>query len=150
MELICDPAIWLLDMHPEEMKTCLLKSCYKDIHSNIILWPPDTENQLIGKDPDTGKDWGQEEKGVTENEMVGWHHWLNGYEFEQTLGDGEGRGSLACFSLWGHRVRHDLVTEQQQKEKNSNVNQLRMDKQRDICCLVIKRNEVLMHVATWM
>ena len=124
MELLCDPAIWLLDMHSKETKTCLLKSCYKDIHSNIILWPPDTENRLIGKDSDTGKDWGQEEKGVTENEMVGWHHWLNGYEFEQTLGDGEGQGSLACCSPWGRRVRHDLVTEQQQKEKNSNVNQL--------------------------
>ena len=124
MELLCDPAMWLLDMHSKETKTCLLKSCYKDIHSNIILWPPDTENRLIGKDSDTGKDWGQEEKGVTENEMVGWHHWLNGYEFEQTLGDGEGQGSLACCSPWGRRVRHDLVTEQQQKEKNSNVNQL--------------------------
>ena len=117
MELLCDPAIWLLDMHSKETKTFLLKSCYKDIHSNSILWPPDTENRLIGKDPDTGKDWGQEEKGVTENEMVGWHHWLNGYEFEQTLGDSEGQGSLACCSLWGRRVRHDLVTEKQQKEK---------------------------------
>ena len=52
-----------------------------------ILWPPDTKRRLIGKDPDTGKDWGQEKKRVTEDEMVGWHHWLNGYEFEQTPGD---------------------------------------------------------------
>ena len=53
---------------------------------------------LLEKDPDVGKDWGQEEKGVTEDEMVGWHHWLNGHEFEQTQGDSEGQGSLACRS----------------------------------------------------
>ena len=76
------------------------------------LWPPDAKSQLIGKDPDAGKDWGQEEKGTTEDDMVAWHHWLNGHEFEQTLGDGEGQGSLACCSAWGHN--HDLVTEQQQ------------------------------------
>ena len=68
-----------------------------------ILWPPDKKNWLIGKDPDAGKDWRQEEKGTTENEMVGWHHWLGGHEFEQTLGDGEGQGSLACCSPWGHK-----------------------------------------------
>ena len=56
---------------------------------------------LIGKDPDAGKDWRQEEKGATEDEMVGWHHWLNGHEFQQTLGDVEGQGSLACYSPWG-------------------------------------------------
>ena len=55
-----------------------------------ILWPPDVKCQIIGKDPDAGKDWGQEEKGVTEDEMVGWHHQYNGHEFEQTLGDSEG------------------------------------------------------------
>ena len=53
-----------------------------------ILWPPDAKNWLIWKDPDAGKDWGQEEKGTTENEMVGWHHWLDGHEFEQALGVG--------------------------------------------------------------
>ena len=52
-----------------------------------IFWPPDVKNWLIGKDPDAGKDWRQEEKGPTEDEMVGWHHWLNAHEFEQTLGD---------------------------------------------------------------
>ena len=66
-----------------------------------ILWPPDAKSQLTGKDPDAGKDWGQEEKGVTEDKVVGWHHWLNGHEFEQALGDDEGQGSLACCSLWG-------------------------------------------------
>ena len=66
-----------------------------------ILWLPDAKNWLIRKDPDAGKDWGQEEKGATEDEMVGWHHWLNGHAFEQTLVDGEGWGSLACCSPWG-------------------------------------------------
>ena len=54
-----------------------------------IFWPPDAKSQLIGKDPDAGKDWGPEEKGTTEDEMVGWHHWLKGCEFEQALGDNE-------------------------------------------------------------
>ena len=64
-----------------------------------ILWPPDVKSlQYIGKDPDAGKDWRQEEKGATEDEMVGWHHWFNGHELEQTLGDIEGQGSLACCS----------------------------------------------------
>ena len=65
-----------------------------------ILWPPDAKSRLIRKDPDAGKDWGQEQKGTTEDVMVGWHHRLNGHEFEQTLGDSEGQGSLACFSPW--------------------------------------------------
>ena len=63
-----------------------------------ILWPPDVKNWLIRKDPDAGKGWRQEEKGTTENEMVGWHHWLNGHEFEQSLGVGDGQGGLACCS----------------------------------------------------
>ena len=63
-----------------------------------ILWPPDGKSQLTGKDPDAGKEWRQEEKGVTEGEMVGWHHWLHGHEFEQAPGDGEGQGSLAYCS----------------------------------------------------
>ena len=68
-----------------------------------ILWPPDARNWLSGKDPDAGKDWRQEEKGTTEDEMVGWHHWLDGHEFEQTPGAGEGQGNLACCSPWGHK-----------------------------------------------
>ena len=66
-----------------------------------ILWPPDAKNWIIGKDPDTGKDWRQEEKGTTEDENFACHHWLNGCEFEQSLGNGEGQVSLACWSLWG-------------------------------------------------
>ena len=68
-----------------------------------ILWPPNTKNWLIGKDPDGGKDWRQKEKGMTEDEMVGWHHWLNGHEFEQALGVGDGQGSLACCIPWVHK-----------------------------------------------
>ena len=67
------------------------------------LWPPDVKSWLIRKDPDAGKDWRQEEKGTTEEKMVGWHHWLTGHEFEQTLKDGKGQGSLACCSPWGHK-----------------------------------------------
>ena len=66
-----------------------------------ILWPPDAKSWLIWKDPDAGKDWRQEEKGTTEGEMVGWHHWLNAHKFEQALGVGDGQGSLGCCSLWG-------------------------------------------------
>ena len=66
-----------------------------------ILWPPDAKSWLIWKDADAGKDWGQEEKGTTEEEMVGWHHWLNGHEFEQAPGVGDGQGSLVCCSPWG-------------------------------------------------
>ena len=66
-----------------------------------ILWPLDSKSRLTRKDPDAGKDWRQEEKGATEDEMVGWHHWLNRHEFEQTLGGGEGQGSLTSCSPWG-------------------------------------------------
>ena len=66
-----------------------------------ILWPTDVKSWLIGKNPDAGKDWGQEEKGVTEDEMVGWHHRLKGHESEQTPRDSEGQRSLACSSPWG-------------------------------------------------
>ena len=65
--------------------------------------PPDTKSQLIGKDPDAGKDWRKEQKGTTEDKKVGWHHWLNGQEFEQALGDGKRQGSLECCSPRGHK-----------------------------------------------
>ena len=68
-----------------------------------ILWPPDAKNWLIGKDPAAGKDWRQEEKGMTEGEMIGWHHQCNGHEYEQALGVGNGQGSLACCSPWGYK-----------------------------------------------
>ena len=75
----------------------------------LILWPPDVKNWLIWEDPDAGKDWGQEEKWATEDEMVGWHHWLNGHEFEQTPGDNEGQGSLVCCSSWDSEEQGSLV-----------------------------------------
>ena len=66
-------------------------------------WPPDVKSQLIGRDPDAGKDRRREEKGMAEDEMVGWHHWLNGHEFEQAPEDGEGQWSLVRCSPWGHK-----------------------------------------------
>ena len=68
-----------------------------------ILWLPDVKNWLIGKDPDAGKYWRWEEKGTTEDEMAGWHHWLDGRESECTPGVGDGQGSLACCSPWSHK-----------------------------------------------
>jgi len=65
-----------------------------------VLWPPNAKSQTIRKDPEPGKDWRQEEKGTTEDEVVGWHPWINWHEFEQTPGNGEGQGSLACCSPW--------------------------------------------------
>ena len=79
-----------------------------------IFCLPDSKSQLIGKDPDAGKDWRQE-KGMTEDEMVGWHHWLNGHKFKQTLGDSEGQGNTACCSSWSHIAGCGWVTEQQQQ-----------------------------------
>ena len=68
-----------------------------------ILWPPDVKSWLIRKYPDAGRDWGQEEKGTTEDEMVGWHHRLNAHGFGWTPGVGDGQGGLACCSSWGHK-----------------------------------------------
>ena len=83
-----------------------------------ILWPLNVKSRLIGKDPDAGKYWGKEVKGVTEDEMVGWHHQLNGHESEQTLGDSEGHGSLACCSPWGCKVLN--MIERQNNNNNNN------------------------------
>ena len=92
-----------------------------------IFWPPDMKSWLIGKDPDAGQVWRQEEKGMTEDEMVGWHHQLGGHEFEQALGVGDRQGSLACCSLWGckeldlaeplNRTEPPQKTKQQQKNR---------------------------------
>ena len=68
-----------------------------------ILWPPHVKSWLIGKDFDAGRDWGQEEKGTTEDEMAGWHHWLDGCESEWTPGVGDGQGGSACCNSWGHK-----------------------------------------------
>ena len=75
-----------------------------DVESEAsIIWPPDVKNWLIGKDPDAGEDWRQEEKAMTEDEMVGWYHPFGGHEFEEALAVGDGQGSLACCSAWGHK-----------------------------------------------
>ena len=68
-----------------------------------VLWPPDAKSCLIGKDSDAGRDWGQEEKGTTEDERAGWHHWLNRCESEWTPGVGDGQGGLACCNSWDRR-----------------------------------------------
>ena len=83
-----------------------------------ILWPPDVKNWLLGKDPDAGTDWGQEEKGMSEDEMVGWYHRLYGHESEQGPRVGDGQGSMASYSPWSHRVRHDWATELNWTELN--------------------------------
>ena len=78
-----------------------------------VFWPPDAKNWLTGKDPDAGKDWRQEEKGMTEDEMVGWHHRLDGHEFEQAPGVGDGQGNLACCmqSMGSQRLGHNWEIE---------------------------------------
>ena len=84
-----------------------------------VLWPTHVKSWLIGKDSDAGRDWGQEEKGTTEDEMAGWHHWFDGHESEWTPGVGDGQGSLACWSPWGlQRVGHDWATELNLAELN--------------------------------
>ena len=102
------------DLDPMTTMGPLFLSCKQ------VFWPPDAKRRLIRKDPlerlvrkDPGKDWMQEEKRMTEDEMVGWHHWLNGQEFEQAPQYGEGQGNLAYYSSWGCRVRHGWATDQQ-------------------------------------
>ena len=90
-------------VHPKEDQSWIFIGRTDVETETPILWPPDVKNQLIWKDPDAGRDWGQEEKGTTEDEMVGWHHWLDGHEFEQALGTGDGPRRLVCFSPWGHK-----------------------------------------------
>ena len=87
------------------MSSCIPFSSVRVVLQSGLMWPwpPDVKNQLIRKNPDAGKDWRQEDKGMTEDEMVGWHHRLNGHEFEQAPGDGEGQRSLVCYSPWGRK-----------------------------------------------
>ena len=97
---------------------------------NSVLWPPHVKSWLIGKDPDAGRDWGQEEKGTTEDEMAGWHHWLDGRESEWTPGVGDGQGGLACCDSWGR------------KESDTTEWLIWSDNHR--------RNEIMPFAATWM
>ena len=87
-------------VHPKGNQSWILIGRTDAEAETPILWPPDAKSWLIGKDPDAGKDWRQEEKGMTEDEIVGWHYWLNRHEFEQVLGVGDGQGSLMCCSPW--------------------------------------------------
>ena len=90
-------------VHPKGVQSWILIGRTDVVAETPLLWPPDAKNWFIGKDPDAGKDWRWEEEGTTEDEMVGWHHWLNGHEFEWSPGVGDGQGGLACCSPWGHK-----------------------------------------------
>ena len=107
-----------------------------------ILWPPGEKSWLIGKVPDAGKDWGQEENGMTEDEMVGWHHWLDGHGFGWILGVGDGQGGLACCDSWGRKVRHDWVTELNWTEYYKNCKNIKgiAKVQHVLACMPSSRN----------
>jgi len=76
---------------------------WQPVAINSVIWPPHAKSWLLGKDSDAGRDWGQEEKGTTEDKMAGWHHWLDGCESQWTPGVGDGQGGLACCDLWGRK-----------------------------------------------
>ena len=88
-------------VHPKGNQSWLFTGRTDTEAETPVLWPPDVKSWLIGKDPDAGKGWGQEKKGITEDEMIGWHHQLDRHEFAQTLGCSKGQGSLACCRPWG-------------------------------------------------
>ena len=88
-------------VHPKGNQSWVLIGRTQAEAETPILWPPDVKNWLIGEDPDAGKDWRQEAKGTTEHDIVGYHHQLNGHDFGQALGVGDGQGGLACCSPWG-------------------------------------------------
>ena len=111
-----------------------------------ILWPPDAKNWLTGKDPDAGKDWRQEEKGTKEDEMAGWHYRLDGHEFEQAPGVGDGQRSLECCSPWGsQRVGHEWATELTDWRENRQGNKMNRKKTTKRCsgtCVTNKRASI--------
>ena len=90
-------------VHPKEKQSWIFIGMTDAETETPILWPPDKKNWLTGKDSDAGKDWSWEQKGMTENEMVGWHHQRDVHKFEQAPGVGDGQGSLACCSPRGHK-----------------------------------------------
>ena len=90
-------------VHPKRNKSRIFFERTDGEAETPIFWPPDAKSWLIWKDPDAWKDWRWEEKGTTEDEMVGWHHRLNGHEFEETLGVGDGQGGLECCHPWGRK-----------------------------------------------
>ena len=91
----------LQPVHPKENQSWIFIGRTDAEAETPTLWPPDVKSWLIGKDSDAGRDWGQEEKGMTEDEMAGWHHWLDAHEFGWTLGVGDGQGGLVCCDSWG-------------------------------------------------
>ena len=97
------------EIHPKGNQSWIFIQRAEAVAETPILWPHDVKNWLTGKDPDAEKDWRQEEKGMTEDEMVGWHHWLDGHEFEYATGIGDGQGSLSCYSPWGHKESDTTV-----------------------------------------
>ena len=90
-------------VHPKEDQSSVFIGRTDAKAETPVLWPPHVKSWLIGKDPATGRDWGQEEKGTTEDEMAGWHHCLDGHEFDWTPGAGVGQGSLVCCDSWGRK-----------------------------------------------
>ena len=90
-------------VHPKGNQSWIFTGRTDAEAETLILGPPDAKNWLIWKDPDAGKDWRQEEKGMTEDEMVGWQHWLDGHEFELAPGVGDGQGGLVSCSSWGRK-----------------------------------------------
>ena len=102
-----------------------------------ILWPPEAKNCLTGKDPDAGKDWTREEKGTTEDKMVGWHHWLVRHELEQAPGVGDGQGGLACFILWGCKEL-DTTEQLNWTDRHHRVTKIKWD----IVCKILKEYKV--------
>ena len=105
-------------VHPKGDQSWILIGRTDAEAATPILWSPDMKSWLMGKDPDAGKDWRQEGKGTTEDEMVGWHHQLNGHNFEQAPGDVEGLGSLVCYSPWG---RKESDTTERLDENSNNL-----------------------------
>ena len=99
----CFPSIHRNYIHPKGDQSWVFIGRTDAEAVTPILWPPHVKSWLIGKDSDAGRDWGQEEKGTTEDEMVGWHHQLDGHEFGWTPGVGDGQGGLACCNSWGHK-----------------------------------------------
>ena len=108
-----------------------------------ILLPADMKSWLIRKDPDAGKEWSQEENRATDGEMVGWHHWLNGFEYEQSSGDSEGQWSLECYSPWGHKESDTTP------RLNTTTTTTGVDEYLHYMSHKIKRNKYSLNLAKW-
>ena len=125
-------------VHPKGNQSWVLTGRTDVEAETPMLWPPDAMSWLIGKDPDAGKDWGQEEKGSTENEMVGWHHRLNGCGFRWTLGVGDGQSDLACCGSWG---RKESDTTEQLNWAKLNSYQVYLETRSSILSLFLKKKK---------